>query len=148
MTEPTSGHFKDKCHHISYRVYYEDTDAAGVVYYANYLKYAERARTESLRLLGVNQQELMSSQGIGFVVRHTEVDFLRPLMLDDVFVIETSLQEVRKVRMTMRQRIMRAGVECSSLMVTIACTDRQFRPAKIPEKLAAALADSFGVERA
>ena len=66
------------------RVYYEDTDAGGVVYYANYLKFAERARTEALRSVGLEQTELMEKSGIAFVVRHCEAEFFRPARLDDL----------------------------------------------------------------
>lgn len=145
MNSLNAGIFEDTTHLISYRVYYEDTDSAGVVYYANYLKFAERARTEALRALGINQSALMADKGIGFVVRHIDMDFLKPLRLDDIVVIETSLQELRKVRMTMRQIIKKGSEPCASLTVTIACVDRQFRPAKMAENVMSALSSHFGV---
>ena len=76
--------FGDGVHHHPLRVYYEDTDAGGVVYYANYLKFAERARTEMLRDLGIDHSELMDNEGVAFAVRHCTMDFLAPARLDDV----------------------------------------------------------------
>src|SRR5580698_2435411 len=97
-------------HSFPVRVYYEDTDAAGVVYYANYLKFAERARTEALRLSGIDQSELMREDKIGFVVRKCVVDYLKPAMLDDLLTIETSLHDISKVSMELRQTV-RRGTE-------------------------------------
>ena len=84
-------------HSIEYRVYYEDTDAQGVVYYANYLKFCERARTEYLRLLGYEQKELMDI-GVIFIVRKVIVEYLKPANLDELIKIETRLNNVKKVR--------------------------------------------------
>ena len=83
-------------HSIEYRVYYEDTDAQGVVYYANYLKFCERARTEYLRLLGYEQKELMDI-GVIFIVRKVIVEYLKPANLDELIKIETRLNKVKKV---------------------------------------------------
>ena len=82
MTEAGSG-FVDGVHVFSMRVYYEDTDAAGIVYYANYLKFAERARTEMLRALGTDQSRLAAEQGIAFAVRRCTADYLKPARLDN-----------------------------------------------------------------
>src|ERR1700691_3336819 len=94
-------------HTFPIRVYYEDTDAASIVYYANYLKFAERARTEALRLSGIDQSDLMREQKIGFVVRKCTCNFLKPAMLDDLLTIETRLDDINKVSMQMRQTIRR-----------------------------------------
>src|SRR5579872_1943212 len=94
-------------HSFPVRVYYEDTDAGGIVYYANYLKFAERARTEALRLAGFDQSELKHEQKIAFVVRRCECDFLKPAFLDDLLTIETRLNDISKVSMRMRQTIRR-----------------------------------------
>ena len=83
-------------HSIDYRVYYEDTDAQGVVYYANYLKFCERARTEYLRLLGYEQKELMDI-GVIFIVRKVIIEYLKPVNLDELIKIETRLNKVKKV---------------------------------------------------
>ena len=120
-------------HKINYRIYYEDTDAAGIVYYANYLKFAERARTEWLRELGINQSQLMEEQGIGFVVRHCESDFIAPAKLDDLIEIETSLHEIGKARMKMEQIIRKDQTILVKLLVTIACVNQKGKPVRLPK---------------
>lgn len=92
-------------HSISFRVYYEDTDVGGIVYHANYLKFAERARTEWLREVGLEQSHLMEKEGIAFVVHRLEIIFHAPAKLDDILMIETSLHELKKASMGMRQVI-------------------------------------------
>ena len=123
----------------TFRVYYEDTDAAGIVYYANYLKFAERARTEWLRSLGFEQAALLANEGTGFVVRHCEIDFQAPAKLDDLLSVETCLQEAGKVRMTQRQTIMRGGKPLALLTVKLACMNHKGKPTRWPEKLVQAL---------
>jgi acyl-CoA thioester hydrolase len=122
-------------HSTSYRVYYEDTDAGGVVYYANYLKFAERARTEWLRELGFEQSALMREHGIMIVVRRCECDFLAPARLDDKLVIETNLQELGKVRMTMQQAIKCGEKTLATLSVVIACINISGKPTGWPKVL-------------
>jgi len=131
---------KDGAFFFPVRVYYEDTDAAGVVYYANYLKYAERARTEWLRSTGIEQDAMLREQGIGFVVAHAEVRYRRPARLDDLLWVETRLQELGKVRMSMRQ-IIRAGDAISAeLTVEIASVNRDFAPVRLDGPLRETLA--------
>ncbi len=120
-------------HSFSVRVFYEDTDAAGIVYYANYLKFAERARTEALRLAGINQSELMRDEHIGFVVRRCEVDFLKPARLDDLLTIETSLNDISKVSIRMKQTIRRGDEACVTLSVKLAIVGKNGKLAKLPE---------------
>jgi len=119
----------------TFRIYYEDTDSGGVVYYANYLKFAERARTEWLRSLGFEQTKLASEQGILIVVRRCEVDFLKPARLDDEITIESQLQEISKVRMTMRQIIRRAEETLVELKVELACVSPSLKPTAWPAAL-------------
>jgi len=88
---PRHGEIAAGCHRCVFRVYYEDTDAGGVVYYANYLKIAERARTEMLRCLGVEQEKLRREAGIGLVVRRCTADFIAPARLDDELTVLTRL---------------------------------------------------------
>ena len=97
-------------HSIEYRVYYEDTDAQGVVYYANYLKFCERARTEYLRLLGYEQKELMDI-GVIFIVRKVIVEYLKPANLDELIKIETRLNKVKKVSFNFLQTIYNSNLE-------------------------------------
>ena len=91
------------------RVYYEDTDAGGVVYYANYLRYFERARTEWLRTLGFEQDELMRTRRIAFAARSVEVDYLKPARLDDELTILTTLIKLGRAQMVFAQRAERNG---------------------------------------
>ncbi len=119
------------------RVYYEDTDAGGVVYYANYLKFMERARTEWLRHLGFGQDALMREAGILFAVRHVEIDYLLPARFDDGLVVEAVIDAVSRVSLTFRQRIVRApNTVLSNATVKVVCLDAQkFRPTAIPGKI-------------
>ena len=131
-----------KKHSFPVRVYYEDTDAAGIVYYANYLKFAERARTEWLRGLGFDQSVLMKEEGLGFVVRHCAIDFLAPAKLDDLITIETRLQELGKVRMTMTQKVTLGDKDLAILTVRLACVNAKGKPAALPEVLLKKIAKS------
>lgn len=127
-------------HVFPVRVYYEDTDAGGVVYYANYLKFAERARTELLRLLGIEQSRLAGEAGLVFVVRHCAADFLRPARLDDGLEIHTGVTDVRGASVDLSQSVRRNGDELVRMDVRIACMKRADpgRPARIPQGIRAA----------
>lgn len=126
--------------HFTARVYYEDTDAGGVVYYANYLKYAERARTEWLRSLGIHQQQLWEKEGVGFVVTHADIRFKQPAKLEDEITIETRLHHIGKARMSMRQTLRRKDAVLVEMAVEIACV-RGGKPMRIPEKITRLLAE-------
>lgn len=119
----------------TYRVYYEDTDAGGIVYYANYLKFAERARTDALRSLGISQSNLHEERGIVFVVTRVEVDYRRPARLDDAITVQTLLQEMGKVRMCMSQKIKKDDVTLVDLKVELAAIGPNGRAARIPPDL-------------
>ena len=117
-------------------VYYEDTDAGGVVYHSNYLKYFERARTELLRSIDVSQHALLE-QNIGFVVRHMEIDFLQGARLDDQLVVKTTIAELKKASLTFCQEIVNPDSKtlCTA-MVKVACIDNQrMRPTAIPQAI-------------
>jgi acyl-CoA thioester hydrolase len=116
------------------RVYYEDTDAGGVVYYANYLRFLERARTEWLRQLGFGQDALMRDSGIVFAVRQVRIDYLLPARFDDELVVEATVGEVSKVSLTFAQRILRAPDRVlAEATVKVVCLDKdRFRPTAIP----------------
>ena len=119
----------------SVRVYWEDTDAGGVVYYANYLKFMERARTEWLRSLGFDQQALRESHGVVFVVRRVEIDYLAPARLDDRLVITTQRTEMTHTCLTVAQEIV-ANQLLTRARVQIVCIDpERFKPVKLPEPL-------------
>lgn len=105
------------------RVYYEDTDAAGIVYYANYLKFAERARTELLRSLGLENGTMMSEKGLAFAVRHCAADYIKPARLDDALYVETFVVDLAGASLTMQQDICRDGDVLVSIEVRLACVD-------------------------
>lgn len=118
------------------RVYYEDTDAAGVVYYANYLRFCERARTEWLRALGFEQQSLLADQGVGFVVRSVQADYLSPARLDDELTVVSTIAGLRKASIVFRQEIQRKGERLFAAQVVLACVDwRRQRPVAIPSAM-------------
>jgi acyl-CoA thioester hydrolase len=119
------------------RVYYEDTDAGGVVYHANYLRFAERARTEFLRAIGVEQRELRERDGLGFVVRRCTVDYRAPARLDDALDVVTTIKAIRGAALDAVQEIRRSG-EDEALVVldlVIACVNAGGRPARLPARV-------------
>jgi acyl-CoA thioester hydrolase len=118
------------------RVYYEDTDAAGVVYYANYLRFMERARTEWLGSLGVDLAELERTLGVVFVVSRMEIDYLSPARLGDRLEATLTLIELGRARMVAEQDVRRAAAALARARVTLACIDRvNWRPVRIPATL-------------
>jgi len=121
-------------HHFKLRIYYEDTDAGGIVYYANYLKFFERARTEWLREIGVNQ-EVFLQQKLGFVVRHVEMNNLASAKLDDLLEVHSSIIKLKRASLIFQQQITNQSkqVLCTA-KVRIACVDfSQNKPCAIPE---------------
>lgn len=115
------------------RVYWEDTDAGGVVYYANYLKFLERARSEWLRALGIGQWELIRQEGLVFVVRHVATEFLRPARFDDLLEVKSRLLELAGASLTLEQELVREATTLLTARVRIACVrSGDFRPARIP----------------
>lgn len=126
-------------HRWPVRVYYEDTDLGGIVYYANYLKYIERARSEWLRTLGVDQVAL-KAEGFVFVVRRVEADYLSPARFDDLLAVETTVHEAARARIVLDQRVLRGEEKLLSARVTLACLGPGMRPARLPTELRAALA--------
>ena len=122
------------------RVYYEDTDAAGVVYYANYLKFMERARTEWLSSLGFDLETLERVQGVGFVVHRVEIDYRLPARLGDRLDATLTLIELTRARMVMSQKVLRDDELVANARVALACLDRaNWRPTRIPAYLHAKL---------
>jgi len=118
------------------RVYYEDTDAAGVVYYANYLRFMERARTEWLGSLGVDLAVLERAHGVVFVVSRMEIDYLSPARLGDRLEATLTLIELGRARMVAMQDVRRGAAALARARVTLVCIDRaNWRPARIPADL-------------
>ncbi len=127
-------------HEWPVRVYYEDTDAEGVVYFANYLKFVERARTEWLRSLGLEQDELRREHGVVFTVSETQVRFVCPARFNDLLQVRTRLVEKGRVRFTLEQDIWRDEQLLAETRCVAACVDvTGFRPRRIPEQLRAVL---------
>ena len=126
---------------IPVRIYYEDTDAGGVVYYANYLKFCERARTEWLRTTGLAQNRLATEQNILFVVRAVEASYLRPAVLDDTLDVVTTLDKLGRASLDFAQQVRRDGQTLFEARIGIACVDRNsMRPTPIPSAGRAQLA--------
>lgn len=127
-------------HRLIQRVYYEDTDFSGVVYHARYLHFMERARTDYLRLLGVEQASLAiegDSEGLVFVVHRMEIDFKAPARMDDVLTIETTTEKAGGAKMVLQQVIRRGDALLIAAKVIIAVINGQGRPRRLPEALAA-----------
>ncbi len=115
------------------RVYYEDTDAAGVVYYANYLKYFERARTEWLRSLGFEQTSLAHDYNVIFVVRALDIEYLRPAHFDDELTVELEIVEPPRASIVFKQAVKRRNETLANANVRVTCVNTQtFKPVRIP----------------
>lgn len=119
-------------HRFQLRVYYEDTDLAGIVYYANYLKFIERARSEWVRTQGIDQKRLRAEQGIVFAVRRVEADYLKPALFDDLLVVETAPRTQVGARLVLDQVVKRGDQLLFSAVVTLVAIDAQGRPARFP----------------
>lgn len=119
------------------RVYWEDTDAGGVVYHAGYLRFMERARTEWMRALGVDQMAYKQATGLAFMVRDMQIDFLKPALLDDELVVTVGVKERRAASILFTQTIMKTDGSCLIRAgVRVACVDlARMRPAPIPSDL-------------
>lgn len=121
-------------HRFPIRVYYEDTDMAGIVYYANYLRYIERARSDWVREIGIDQN-VMKTDGVVFAVRRVEADYIAPALFDDVLEVRTAMVQLTPARMVMEQRIYREDTVLFSAIVTIVCIGAAGKPARLPAKL-------------
>jgi acyl-CoA thioester hydrolase len=130
---------KGPVHVLPLRVYYEDTDAAGMVYYANYLRFIERARTDMLRLAGVNHSEMLARDDLFFTVHRCEVDYLAPARLDDELEVHTRLLRVGGATLKAEQIVKRAGDDLVRSQVRVACISREGRPRRLPGKVRDAL---------
>ena len=140
-----SGVIKDGEHRFRLRVYYEDTDAAGIVYHANYLCFAERGRTEMLHAAGADHRRLASEDGVGFAVRRCVVDYVRPARLDDRLEVRTRFKRVTGARAEALQTVHYVDADeraedepLVSLDLTLACIDGRGRPVRWPPSVLAA----------
>lgn len=126
--------------HVShFRVYYEDTDLAGIVYYANYLRFIERGRSDWLRDLGIEQRAMKEETGTVFAVRRLEADYLKPAKFEDLLTVVTRLDSLQGARMVMSQEVRRGEELLFAATVTIACLNEQGGPTRIPEAVRRAL---------
>ena len=166
IAKPDCGQIADGRHSLPVRVYYEDTDFGGIVYHANYLKFAERGRTEFLRCLGVDQTAMKAEQGLVFAARKLTIDFLSPAVMDDQLLVETWVESIGGARLVLAQQVSKilgaapelpsdgqASVKMPSdnqdadtlkplagLSVTLACVDARGRASRLPP----VIADAFG----
>lgn len=145
MGESLSGSLTDGGHRLVQRVYYEDTDFSGVVYHARYLHFLERGRTDYLRCLGIEQGNMTihDEEGLAFVVRHMDLDFLAPARMDDLVEIRTRPQRVGGAKLVLDQEISVGERLLMRARVTIAVINSAGRPRRLP----GAVAERFGVER-
>lgn len=125
------------------RVYYEDTDLAGIVYYANYLKFIERGRSEWIRSLGVDQGRLKAEQGIVFAVRRIEADYLRPARFDDELTVVTRLSSAGGARIHLVQDVLRGAERLFVAHVTLVCLTETGQPARLPAEIRRRLAPAL-----
>jgi acyl-CoA thioester hydrolase len=139
-----SGTIEAGVHRIRIRVYYEDTDAAGIVYHAAYLEFAERARTEMLRCLGLDHRTLRARFGLTFAVRRCAIDYRAPARLDDLLEVETRLVRLGGASLELAQRVLCVRRLLAALELRLALLDADLRVARVPR----ALVDAFGRLRA
>ena len=126
-------------HHLPVRVYYEDTDLAGIVYYANYLKFIERGRSEWIATLGIDQMALRAEMGLVFAVRRVEADYLRPGRFGDDLVVETRLAGIGGARIVLDQAVLRAGERIFQAEVTLVCLSDDGHAHRVPQEVRARL---------
>lgn len=124
------------------RVYYEDTDAAGIVYHARYLHFAERARTEMLRAVGFDHATLLAEHDLVFAVHHCDVRFLKPAKLDDALQVQCIVQNQQGARLTFHQRILKRDDLICDIHITLAVLSAKLRPKRPPATLIAAFSSS------
>lgn len=131
-------------HRFELEVYWEDTDAAGIVYYANYLKFIERARSDLVRRAGMDQNRLRDEFGLFFAVKRCDIDYLAPARLGDRISVHTWIDKVGGASVEMRQDVEREGVKLVSSRVRLACMTSEGTPKRIPADYRAALARAGG----
>jgi acyl-CoA thioester hydrolase len=126
-------------HSHEYRVYYEDTDAGGIMYHARYVNWCERGRAEYLRAVGLESSGIVEQDRVMFVIRHLEADYFKPARLDELLRVETSVKEMKNTSFLMKQSIFCQDFMLFSMTVTVVCVDMAARPVRIPERIRAIL---------
>ena len=122
-------------HRFPVRVHYEDTDMGGIVYHANFLKFIERARSDWVREMGIDQLALRRAAGLVFAVRRIECDYLATAGFDDRLEVHTRVQSVTGARLVMEQEVLRDGARLFSAMVTVVCITEAGQPARLPANI-------------
>ena len=142
---PSSGRFEGREHVLPVRIYYEDTDFTGVVYHANYLRYFERGRSDTLRVAGISHTDLLEGDTpTAFTVVRMEIDFRRPARIDDALEVRTVYERIRGPRMFIRQRLLRGDELLCEAVVEAACIDLSGRPARPSRRLLERMAPVIG----
>lgn len=131
---PYRGGFAGREHHFALTVYFEDTDTAGVVYYANYLKFMERARSDMLRAAGIDQRAVLGGDGSAYFVTHVDIRYRKPARLGDDLRIVSTVEQVRASSVHIQQRVMRGQEVMTDASVTAAFLDREGRPRRQPKE--------------
>jgi acyl-CoA thioester hydrolase len=126
-------------HKFHLRVYYEDTDMAGIVYYANYLKFIERARSTLVREADIDQNEMKDQNGLVFTVRRVQADYFAPAKMNDELWVETSVQQVSGARIVFCQEVYRDNLMLFSAVITVACATLDGKAARVPAEIRAKL---------
>ncbi|MFX0544982.1 tol-pal system-associated acyl-CoA thioesterase [Roseovarius sp. S1116L3] len=134
-TNPGAVTRPDQAHRFDIRVYYEDTDMGGIVYHANFLKFIERARSDWVAGMGIDQRSMKEKDGLAFAVRRIECDYLMAARFDDRLEVQTEVQSVSGARLTLRQQVMRAGEPIFAATVTIVCLTDTGHPARLPANI-------------
>jgi len=134
LDQPYRGGFLGSDHHFALTVYFEDTDTAGVVYYANYLKFMERARSDMLRAVGVDQRQVIESGGGAYYVCEANIRYVRSAKLGDDLVVVSSVEEVRAASVVIQQRVIRGDELLTDARVTAAFLDANGRPQRQPQE--------------
>ena len=129
---PFGGQLEGKRHRLPVRIYYEDTDAAGIVYHASYLRFTERGRSEMMRALDIDLARMWTDDGFVFVLHSADVKYKKPARLGDLLTVETALVELGAASLKVRQVISGADGEVSLFEGLLACTGRDGKPARIP----------------
>lgn len=129
---PFGGQLEGKRHRLPVRIYYEDTDAAGIVYHASYLRFTERGRSEMMRALDIDLARMWTDDGFVFVLHSADVKYKKPARLGDLLTVETALVELGAASLKVRQVISGADGEVALFEGLLACTGRDGKPARIP----------------
>ena len=123
-------------HIFDIRVYYEDTDAGGIVYHSNFLNFAERSRCEMLRDLGYQASDIEKDLGMMFVIKHAEVEYILPAVLDDALQVATTVMQMKNTSFQMRQIVRKKGQDICEMIITAVCVDTNaIKPVRLPDVL-------------